>query len=82
MRLNRQHKHEHHDEDAAATPAPVPKRSLRLVPDDPALAAERRMREAGGPQDTALQRCACGYIFSAPVTTTVTCPHCRGDLAW
>ena len=82
MRLNRQHKHDHHHEEAAATPAHVPKRSLRLVPADPALAAERRMREAGGPQDTALYRCGCGYVFDAPVTTTVSCPHCSDDLAW
>lgn len=82
MRLNRQRKHDHHDEDAARTPTQVPKPSLRLVPADPALAAERRMRGAGGPQDTALYRCGCGYVFDAPVTTTVTCPHCSDDLAW
>lgn len=82
MRLNRQTKHERHDENPAAAPAHVPKRKLRLVPDDPALAAERRMRGAGGPQDMALYRCDCGYVFDAPVTTTVTCPHCSDDLAW
>jgi hypothetical protein len=82
MRLNRQHKHEHHDEDAAGTPAPVSPRALRLVPNDPALAAERRMRAAGGPQDTALYRCDCGFVFESPVTTTVSCPHCKTDLAW
>jgi predicted Zn-ribbon and HTH transcriptional regulator len=26
--------------------------------------------------------CGCGYVFSAPVSTTVTCPHCRADQAW
>lgn len=82
MRLNRQHKHDHRDDEQAATPAPVSTRSLRLVPTDSALAAERRMRQAGGPQDTALYRCDCGFVFDAPVTTTVTCPHCRDDLAW
>lgn len=82
MRLNRLHKHERPDEDQAPAPTPTAKRSLRLVPEDPALAAERRMRSAGGPQDTALYRCGCGFIFDAPVTTTVTCPHCRDDLAW
>ncbi len=56
--------------------------SLRLVPTDPALAAERRLRSAGGPQDTALYRCDCGYIFDAPVSTTVRCPHCASDIAW
>jgi predicted Zn-ribbon and HTH transcriptional regulator len=26
--------------------------------------------------------CGCGYVFSAAVSTTVTCPHCRADQAW
>lgn len=80
MRLHR-HQHHEHDEHLTA-PAPTPAPRLRLVPDDPALAAERRMRRAGGPQDTAQYRCGCGYIFDAPVTTTVSCPHCDSDLAW
>ncbi|PTL55691.1 hypothetical protein [Paraconexibacter algicola] len=81
MRLHRQTRHDHHHDEQAA-PAPRPERRLRLVPDDPALAAERRMRRAGGPQDTALYHCGCGFVFDAPVTTTVRCPHCAGDLAW
>lgn len=80
MRL---HRHHHHEDDirrdAPAAPAAP---HLRLVPDDPALAAERRMRRAGGPQDTALYRCGCGFVFDAPVTTTVSCPHCDSGLAW
>jgi len=79
MRLNRQHTHDH---DVEPAPAPAPARTLRLVPDDPALAAERRLRAAGGPQDTALYHCDCGYIFDAPVSTTVRCPHCDSPLAW
>ena len=80
MRLHRHDRHPH-DEPAIAPAAP-PAPRLRLVPTDPALTAERRMRAAGGPQDTALHRCGCGYIFDAPVTTTVTCPHCDTGLAW
>ena len=32
-----------------------------------------RVREAGGPIDTALYTCCCGYLFSAAVSTTVAC---------
>lgn len=81
MRLHRQHRHDHdeHRHEVPARPAPP---RLRLVPEDPALAAERRMRRAGGPQDTALYHCGCGFVFDAPVTTTVSCPHCSTALAW
>lgn len=79
MRLHRQHA-QHHD--PAPEPESAPARRLRLVPDDPALAAERRLRAAGGPQDTAQYRCGCGYVFDAQVSTTVRCPHCDSGLAW
>jgi len=46
-------------------------------------AAERRdARRGGGPQDRALYTCECGYVFSAPVSTSVGCPHCGTDQAW
>jgi hypothetical protein len=82
MRLQRHH---HHDDDEREAPSASPgpdERRLRLVPDDPALAAERRLRAAGGPQDVALYRCGCGYIFDSAVSTTVTCPHCGNEQAW
>jgi hypothetical protein len=41
-----------------------------------------RVREAGGPLDRASYVCGCGYVFSAAVSTTVTCPHCGADQAW
>jgi hypothetical protein len=41
-----------------------------------------RVRQAGGPIDTALYTCCCGYLFSAAVSTTVACPHCGTDQAW
>jgi len=41
-----------------------------------------RAREAGGPVDMASYVCGCGYFFSAPVSTTVSCPHCHIDQAW
>ena len=51
-----------------------------LPPDcDPAVA---RVRQAGGPLDQAVYTCGCGYLFSAPVSTTVACPHCGTGQAW
>ena len=42
----------------------------------------QRVQEAGGPEDHASYSCACGYLFSADVSTSVTCPHCGTDQAW
>ena len=39
-------------------------------------------RRAGGPQDRALYNCACGYVFTAAVSTSVGCPHCGTSQAW
>ena len=44
--------------------------------------AVARMRDAGGPLDHAFYSCACGYVFVAQVSTTVTCPHCQAGQAW
>jgi hypothetical protein len=46
---------------------------------DPAV---ERVRQAGGPIDSASYACACGYLFRASVSTSVTCPHCGADQAW
>jgi hypothetical protein len=46
---------------------------------DPAV---ERVRSAGGPDDRASYACQCGYLFVAPVSTTVTCPHCRAPQPW
>ncbi|HEV3284306.1 MAG TPA: hypothetical protein VG010_08870 [Solirubrobacteraceae bacterium] len=48
-------------------------------PMDPAVA---RVREAGGPLDSACYRCQCGFVFTAKVSTTVSCPHCGTGQAW
>ncbi len=61
---------------AAAEPAPGRRAAGGC---DPAV---DRVREAGGPMDTALYTCGCGYLFSAAVSTTVCCPHCGTDQAW
>jgi hypothetical protein len=43
---------------------------------------ERKTRDAGGPQDSALYRCACGHQFAGNVSTHVACPRCGTDQAW
>jgi len=56
---------------------------------EPAMSAHRpgdlavkRTRAAGGPLDRACYTCECGFIFAAPVSTTVACPHCGTGQAW
>jgi hypothetical protein len=44
--------------------------------------AAQRVREAGGPRDSASYVCACGFVFVAPVSTNVACPHCGAGQAW
>jgi len=44
--------------------------------------AAQRVRDAGGPVDEASYACHCGFVFRAPVSTTVACPHCRTTQAW
>ena len=46
------------------------------------LAATVSARRAGGPQDAALYRCACGCDFYAAVSTSVGCPVCGGGQEW
>ena len=46
---------------------------------DPAV---QRVQEAGGPLDRASYSCECGFVFVAPVSTTVKCPHCHTGQAW
>jgi predicted Zn-ribbon and HTH transcriptional regulator len=45
-------------------------------------AAVVRVRRAGGPIDEASYTCDCGYVFQAPVSTTVACPHCEAQQPW
>ena len=41
-----------------------------------------RAKRSGGPEDTALYSCSCGYAFKAVVSTSVGCPHCGTSQAW
>jgi len=44
--------------------------------------ARERNKRANLTQDAALYSCGCGYVFTAPVTTSVGCPHCGCAQAW
>ena len=62
-------------------------RRLHIVPaaaprPEPMHPAERRMRDAGGPDDRATYSCGCGYLFEAAVSASVHCPHCTTVQAW
>jgi hypothetical protein len=63
--------------------AHAPARPAAPAP-DPAVdhPHERRARESGGPIDRAQYSCGCGMVFQAPVSTSVSCPHCGGGQAW
>jgi hypothetical protein len=45
-------------------------------------ADERRHRESVAPEDSALYSCSCGFQFQAPVSASVSCPHCGTGQAW
>ncbi len=47
-----------------------------------AARGEQRVREAGGPQDSALYPCDCGHVFAGDVSTHVACPRCGTEQAW
>jgi hypothetical protein len=65
----------------AAEPAPAAPAAAPEQPVDEHL-AERRHRDSVTPEDTALYGCSCGFQFQAPVSTSVSCPHCGTDQAW
>jgi hypothetical protein len=47
------------------------------------LATQReRNKRANVSEDAATYSCGCGYVFKAPVTTSVGCPHCGTAQAW
>ena len=71
---------------SAARDAPK-RRRVHVVPGpdprpEPMHPAERRLRDAGGPHDRAYYSCGCGYLFEAPVSASVQCPHCHTEQAW
>jgi hypothetical protein len=65
-------------------PAPPVPASAAEAPEQPIdeHLAERRHRASVTPEDTALYGCSCGFQFQAPVSTSVSCPHCGTGQAW
>ncbi len=70
-------------------PRPARRRSSRLRradrparprPDDRGV--RERAKRANVNQDAATYTCTCGFVFMAPVTTSVDCPHCGCAQAW
>jgi hypothetical protein len=58
------------------------RRGRRPRPTDTAVHRTLRAKRSGGPEDTALYSCHCGYAFKAEVSTSVGCPHCGTGQAW
>ncbi len=65
-------------------PAPAP---TKVRP--PAAVATSDVRRESGTcsgrpltNDAAMYHCQCGFVFEAPVSTSVGCPHCGGTQAW
>jgi hypothetical protein len=52
----------------------------RLPASAPEATGERR--DLDPPLDTAIYNCHCGFVFEAPVCTTIACPHCGDGQAW
>ena len=63
----------------ARVPHPPSRPAARIVA---AFTATVSAQRDGGPQDSALYECACGYRFRALVSTSVGCPACGGAQAW
>ncbi len=65
---------------------PAAPSAVHAMPAAPsAVAAHPNGRAASQPRlanDHAFYNCQCGYVFQAPVSTSVGCPHCGGTQAW
>ena len=46
------------------------------------IAVAHPRRRIDATQDQATYACRCGYVFEAPVSTSVGCPHCGDEQAW
>lgn len=69
-------------DDATGNGASAQEAPERARAERDARSALERARTAGGPNDRACYTCSCGYVFEAPVSTNVSCPHCGGGQAW
>jgi rubrerythrin len=66
----------------ATLPAPTRRKRPRRHSRSNELKSQARAKRSGGPEDLALYRCECGYVFRAQVSTSVGCPHCGANQAW
>ncbi|MGI8628822.1 MAG: hypothetical protein ACR2LV_01455 [Solirubrobacteraceae bacterium] len=80
MRRTRPGSAEHSGTPSSATGPGQATASGRAQPRSPSANSDRR--HGGPPQDHALYNCQCGFVFQAPVTTSVGCPHCGNTQAW
>jgi hypothetical protein len=59
----------------------APRRGYRPI-ERPVASVVTRVREAGGPEDSAHYTCSCGMVFQASVSASVACPHCGLQQDW
>ena len=76
------HTRRHARKRAAAAQARTAELHVIAMPVPRHDATVARVRSAGGPIDNASYTCACGFVFAASVSTTVSCPHCGASQAW
>jgi hypothetical protein len=68
---------------AARRRQPARLRRLTSGPADAVAAGIPRSRRGADPsEDHATYNCGCGFVFEAPVSTSVDCPHCSATQAW
>jgi hypothetical protein len=63
-------------------PRPAAPRNEGPAPSDPPTSELTRAQRTPAPEDRALYTCSCGFVFTAGVTTSVSCPHCGEAQAW
>jgi predicted Zn-ribbon and HTH transcriptional regulator len=73
-RLGPSHRVEGHLNVVESRPAPE---TSEPAESEAAETDERRLTN-----DPAMYSCQCGYVFEAPVSTSVHCPHCGDTQAW
>jgi predicted RNA-binding Zn-ribbon protein involved in translation (DUF1610 family) len=69
---------------AGTSPATAERGVAARRVDGGAAMIARSERPSGEPlrNDRALYTCQCGYVFQAPVSTSVGCPNCGDTQAW
>jgi hypothetical protein len=81
-RIPRRLRERRHSRWGRGRPAAADEHPVTYPASGPSDLAVERVRDAGGPVDRASYSCECGYVFLAPVSTTVSCPHCEAGQAW